>query len=142
MSDGKAIDCDLTYSVVDELTGSDNLYEILENSTPNPAYGCTTLDKTAAKTGYPEGPHPNEQRGSVSSYNVETNKGSTKANAFPLKNGVISPIYLIALVIAVVFLIVAGIAIIMGFVEISKLHAEVAVLQSALPRQATAIQVL
>ena len=58
-----------------------------------------------------------------------------------MKNRVTSPTYVIALVVAVV-LIAAGIAIIIAFVEISKLRFELAVLQSALPRQATAIQVL
>ena len=140
MSDGKAEDCGLRYFVGDEVIGSSNLHEVLDNSTANPAYGCITLDKRAAKTGDPEGPY--EQPGSVSSCHVETNECSKKANSFPLKNGITSPTYPIALVVAVVLLIAAGIAIIVAFVEISKLHSEVTVLQSTSPEQLESIQAL
>ena len=140
MSDGKAEDCELTYFVGDEVIGSSNLHEVLDNSIANPAYGCITLDKRAAKTGDPEGPY--EQPGSVSSCHVETNECSKKANFFPLKNGITSPTYPIALVVAVVLLIAAGIAITVAFVEISKLHSEVAVLQSTSPEQLESIQAL
>ena len=81
--------------------------------------------KQQLKQDIQEGPHPNEQPGSVSSCPVETNEGRKKANALPLKNEVISPTYLIALVVAVVLLIAASIAIITAFVEISKLRSEV-----------------
>ena len=140
MSDGKAEDCGLKYFVGDEVIGSSNLHKVLDNSTANPAYGCITLDKRAAKTGDPEGLY--EQPGSVSSCHVETNECSKKANSFPLKNGITSPTYPIALVVAVVLLIAAGIAIIVAFVEISKLHSEVAVLQSTSPEQLESIQAL
>ena len=144
MNDGKATDCDLTYSVVNEITGFNfsNLYEVLEESTPNIAYGIATLDRTAVKTINPAGLPPTEQGGSVSSCPADKNEDSKKADAFPLKNGVVNPIYFIALVVAVILLIAASTANIIAFVEISKLYGEVAVLQSDLPRQATAIQVL
>ena len=142
MSNSKAKDSDPTYSVVDEVTGFGSPYEVPVKSAPNPAYGYTTSDKTAAKKGNPERLFPDEQPGSVSSGHAGTKEDREKANALLLKNRVASPTYLIALVVAVVLLIAAGIAIIIALVEISKLRFELAVLQSALPRQATAIQVL
>ena len=47
MSDGKATDSDLTYSVVDEVTdpGNPNPYEIPIKCINNPANGYTILDK-------------------------------------------------------------------------------------------------
>ena len=131
MSNGKAKDSDPTYSVVDEVTGFGNPYEVPVKSASNPAYEHTTLDKTAAKKGNPEGLFPDEQPGSVSNCHTGTKEDREKANALPLKNRVINPTNVIALVVAVVLLIAAGIAIILAFVEISKLRFEVAVLQSA-----------
>ena len=136
MSDGRAKGGDLTYSVGDEVTGSSNLYEVLDNSTPNPAYGCTTLEKVGKR----EGPHPNVQHGPVYSYQVNTNKERKKANARPIKNEVLSVAYLIVLLVAI--LIATGIAIVMAFVEISKLHVQVAVLQSTSPKKTETIQAL
>ena len=124
MNDGRAGDSDLTYSVVDEVTGSGNAFEVFDKCSPNPAYGYTTSNKTAGKIRNLEGPHPSEQP------SVESHVGREKANAVPLKNGVLSAANLIALVVAVVLLIAAGIAIIVAFMEISKLHAEVAELQA------------
>ena len=72
MSNGKAKDSDPTYSVVDEVTGFGNPYEVPVKSAPNPAYEYTTSDKTAAKKGNPEGPFPDEQPGSVSSCHAGT----------------------------------------------------------------------
>ena len=141
MSDCKAAYRDFTHSMRDEVTVSGHLYEALNKSTLNPAYVHTTLDKTATESRNPEGLLPNEQPGSVSSCYVEAFEDRKKASAQPLKNGVISPTYLITLFIAVV-LIAAGIAIIVTFGEISKLHSEVAVLQSTSPKQAVSIQAL
>ena len=49
MSDSRTKDSDLIYSVVDKVTSSDHLYEVPDNSTPNPAYGYTTLNKRERK---------------------------------------------------------------------------------------------
>ena len=130
MSDSKAKDSDPPYSSVDEVIGSSDLYEAPDNSTANPAYGCIILDKTAVKKRNPERLPPTEQGGSVSNCYLDANEGRNKVNVFPLKNGVISPTYLIALVVTVILLIDAGIAIIIAFVEIFKLRSEVAILQS------------
>ena len=142
MSDGRANDCDHTYCVVDEVIGSSDLYEVLDQCTPNPAYGFTTLDKKTSKSGNPSGQHPNELSGSVSNCNVGTNEDRKKANALPLRNRGISPTYLIVLLVAVVVLIAAGITIIIAFVEMSKLHSEVEILRSTLPKQSESIQAL
>ena len=119
-----------------------NQYKSLEESTHIPTSVYTTLDRPAAETGNPEGPPPEEQTGSVSSRHVETTENSKKVNNSPLKTRGISPTYVIALVVAVVLLIAAGIAIIIAFVEISKLRSEVAVLQSTSPKETLNIQAL
>ena len=121
----------------EEVTDSDEMYEVVDESTPNPAYGCTTSNKTTAETGNPEGLHSNELSASDSCCLVETNEDRKKE-----KNSVVSAVNLVALVSAVVLLIAAGVAIIIAFVEISKLHFKVAVLQSTLPMQAMNIQAL
>ena len=142
MADCKANDYDLTYSVVNEVSDSGNLYAFLDKFSPNPAYGYTTSNKTAAKIGNPEGLHLYEQPGSVSSDLVERNEDIMKANALPLKNVCFSPTYLLALLVAFVLLIAAGIDFTVAFVEISKLHSEVAIRQSTSPKQAMSIQTL
>ena len=124
MSAGRAGDSDLTYYVVDEVTGSGNAFEIFGKYTANPAYGYTTSNKTAGRKGYLEGSHPSEQ------LNVETKVDRKDANALPVKNGVVSAANLIVLVVAVVILIAAGVAITIAFIEISKLRSEVAELQA------------
>ena len=124
MSDGRAGDSDLTYSVVDEVTGSGNAFEDFDKSTTNPAYGYTISNKTAGKKGNQEGSHPSEQP------SAEGHVDRKKANALPVKNRVVCAANLIALVVAVVLLIAAGVAIIIAFVEISMLRAEVAELQA------------
>ena len=60
-NDGRAGDCDLTYSAVDEVTGSGNAFEVFDKCSPNPAYGYTTSNKRAGKKGHLEGSHPSEQ---------------------------------------------------------------------------------
>ena len=124
MSDCRAGDSDLTYSVVDDVTGSGNAFEDFDKSTTNPAYGYTTSNKTAGRKGNLEGSHPSEQ------LSVEGHVDRKKANGPPVKNRVVNAAYLIVLVVAVVLLIAAGIAIIISFVEISKLRAEVTELQA------------
>ena len=124
MSDSRAGDSDLTYSVVSEVTGSGNAFEDFDKSTTNPAYGYTISNKTACRKGNLEGSHPSGQ------LSVEGHVDRKKANGLPVKNRVLNATCLIVLVVAVVLLIAAGIAIIIAFVEISKLHAEVAELQA------------
>ena len=124
MSDGKAGESDLTYSVVDEVAGSGNAFEFFNKCTANPAYEYATSNKTAGREGNLEGIHPSEQ------LSVESKVDRKKANALPVKNGVVSAANFIALVVAVVLLIAAGVAIIIAFVEISKLRSKVAVLQA------------
>ena len=109
---------------MDEVAGSGNAFEEFNKCTANPAYGYTFSNKTASKKGKLEGSHPSEQ------LSVESHVGRKKANALPVKNGAVSAACLISLVVAVVLPIAAGVAIIVAFVEISKLHAAVAELQA------------
>ena len=80
------------------------------------------------------------QHGSVHNYQFNTSKDRKKVNDRPIKNGVISAAYLIVLLVAI--LIAKGIAIVMAFVEISKLHVQVAVLQSTSPKEIETLQAL
>ena len=80
------------------------------------------------------------QHGSVHNYQFNTSKDRKKVNDRPIKNGVISAAYLIVLLVAI--LIAKGIAIVMAFVEISKLHVQVAVLQSTSPKETETLQAL
>ena len=139
MSDGKATDSDLTYSVVDEVadSGNPNPYEIPIKCINNPVNGYTILDKAEI----PEGSNHYELPGPVSSCHAEAYEDREKGNALPLKNSIISSTYVIVLVVAVV-LIAAGIVFTIAFVEISKLHSEVAVLQLTSPKQTETIQAL
>ena len=61
MSDGRAGDSDLTYSVVDEVTGSGNAFEDFDKSTANLAYGYTTSNMTAGKNRNLKGSDSTEQ---------------------------------------------------------------------------------
>ena len=124
MSDAIGGDSNRIYSYVNEVTGCGNGFEVLDKCIPNPAYGYTLSNKTAGKIRNLEGSHPIEQP------LVESNVDRKKANALPVKIRVVCAANLIALVVAVVLLIAAGVAIIISFVEISKLRAEVAELQA------------
>ena len=123
MNKGRAEDGDLTYCVAYEGTNSVNQYTTLDKDVHNPTSLYTALDKTAVKSGNPEGPHPNVQPGSVQvpGRHVDTTEGSKKVNPLQLKIRRISPTYLILLLVTVVLHIAAGIAFIVAFVEISKL---------------------
>ena len=133
---------DYSYYMGFKDTASVNQYKTLDKGTHNPTSVYITLDRTAAKKRTTEGLPSDEQPGSVSSPHVESTDGSKKVNVLLLKIKEINPTYLIALLVAVVLLIAAGIAIIIAFVEISKLRSEVAVLQSAVPNKAMNIQSL
>ena len=115
MSDGRAEDLNLTYSGSQEIPDTYHLYEVPQERTPNPAYGCLA-DKT------------------------EDSK--KKKNAATSKKRVSSVSYLIVIVVAVVLLLAAGIAFVVTFVEISKLNSEIALLQSTSPKEALSIQAL
>ena len=138
MSHGRAEDSDLAYSVAYEDYELLDQYEVVNETTNNPAY--ITMNRTAANKRNSEGLHPDKMSSSGFSHHVEKSADSKTANAVLLKIRGIRPIYLIAIILAVVLLIAAGITIIIAFVEISKLRSEISILQSALPEQPLSIQ--
>ena len=79
MSDDRARDGDLTYSVVEDGNNSEKSYEVLDKKTANPTSVYTMLDTTTG-TIRPEGSPPAIQPGASPSYNVDTNEDSKKKN--------------------------------------------------------------
>ena len=104
-------------------------HEEFEESTSNPACEYSTWNKNAAKFKCPE-ESLEKSNDNMKKYSPTSNKRQCCVA------------YLIALVVAVVLLIASGIAIIIAFMEISKLNSEISILQSTSPEQDKAIQAI
>ena len=129
MSDDRARDGDLTYSVMEDGNNSEKSYEVLDKETANPISVYAMLDTTTG-TIRPEGSPPAIQPGASPSCYVDTTEDSKKKDpSMTNKSRIIIPC-LIALLVAFAVLIFAlSVAFAFSFMDIFKLRSELAMLQ-------------
>ena len=131
MSSGRARDGDLTYFVVERLTSSENMYEVLDKKTTNPASVYTMLDTTTG-TIRPEGPPPAIQPAASPSCNVDTTEDSKEKNPTRTNNSQIIVPCLIALLVFFFFFFFFSVNVASTFslMEIFNVPSELTILQS------------